>query len=167
MMIEATKLINLPIAAVDTESKIGVIANLVIDPENGTLMGFLVSTGNLIGGKKVLSAVDIRDWDPNGIVTSSAENIVSIDEIVRIKQVVDQKIFLLGMSAKTENNKGLGKVEDLLIDTDTQSVVKYYLKDLLGKERVISSNNVLKIDKQVIFKDDTAEVPPSAQSAVA
>jgi len=167
MFIEATKLIHLPIAAVDTESKIGSIDNIIIDPENGALMGFLVSTGGILSSKKVLSAVDIRDWDPNGIVTASAENIVEIDDIVRIKEVVDNKIFLLGMPAKTEGGNGLGKVEDLLIDTDTQAVAKYYLNDFAGNERVISANNVVKIDKQVVFKDDVVEIPSGGQTAVA
>ena len=162
MFIEAKKLIGLPIAAVDTQSKVGEINQILIDPNNGNLLGFLVSSGGIFSPKKVLSVTDIREWDPNGIVTESINNLVEAAEIVRIKEILSRKIILLGMRAKTESGKGLGVVEDLLIDTDGQCVAKYYLKDLLGDARIFTADKVVKIDKQIIFSDDVAEPPAGA-----
>lgn len=167
MFIEARKLIGLPVAAMDTQSKIGEIREILVDPENGRLLGFLVQTGGLLSAKKALSIVDIKDWDPNGLVTESVENLVEPKEIIRFKEVLDKKIFLLGMKAKLESGKGLGVVEDLLIDTDTECVAKYYLKDLLGNSRVLPSDKVVKIDKVIIFSDDVAEIPPGAAGVAA
>jgi uncharacterized protein YrrD len=162
MFIEAKKLIGLPVAAEDTQSKVGEIRQIIVDPENGNLLGFIVSRGGIFSPKKVLSISDIRDWDPAGLVTGSIDNIVNAEEIVRVKEVINKKIFLLGMSAKTESGKGLGVVEDLLIDTDGQCVAKYYLKDLLGNSRIFLSDKVAKIDKAIIFTDDVAEPPAGA-----
>lgn len=162
MFIEARKLIGLPVAAMDTQSKIGEIRQILVDPENGRLLGFEIATGGILNPKKILATTDIRDWDPNGIVTASIDNLVESKEVVRIKEVLDRKIFLIGMKAKTESGKGLGMVEDLLIDTDTECVAKYYLKDLLGKARILTADKVIKIDRQIIFADDTAEIPPGA-----
>lgn len=166
MYIEAKKLINLPVAAMDTQSKIGEIRQILVDPENGRLLGFEVATGGILSPKKILATTDIRDWDPNGIVTASIDNLVNADEIVRIKQILDKKIFLLGMKAKTEAGKNLGAIEDLLIDTETECVAKYYLKDLLGKARVFPAEKVVKIDKAIIFSGDVAE-PPAGAAGVA
>ncbi len=162
MYIEAKKLIGMPVAATDTQSKVGEIRQIIVDPENGNLLGFLVSSGGIFSPKKVLSITDIRDWDPKGIVTESIDNLVSAEEIIRIKEILDKKINLLGMRAKTESGKGLGVVEDLLIDTDNQCVGKYYLKDLLGDARVFGSEKVQKIDTAIIFSDDVAEPPTGA-----
>jgi len=167
MFIEAKKLIGMPVAAVDTQSKIGEIRDIIVDPENGNLLGFLVSEGGILSKKKVLSAVDIREWDPNGVVTESIDNLVVPSEIVRINDIIKKKIFLIGMPAKTESGKSLGSVEDLLIDTDTSSVVKYYLKDLLGKSRVLSADKVIKIDKQITFADDVVEIPRGVEGVAA
>ena len=76
MMIEAKKIIGLPIAAMESQSKIGEIRDLIIDPENGNLLGFLVQVGGFFSTGKILSIVDIREWDPNGIVTEKEENLV-------------------------------------------------------------------------------------------
>jgi len=165
MFIEAKKLIGLPVAATDTQSKIGEIRQVLIDPENGRLLGFLVTAGELFGPKKVLSVIDIKEWDPNGIVVDSIENLIGKSEIVRIKEILKQKIFILGMKAKTESGKSLGEVEDILLDTDTESVIKYYLKDLM-QSRVFPAEKVVKIEKEIIFSDDTAEVPPDAARVV-
>jgi len=165
MFIEAKKLIGLPVAAMDTQSKVGKIRQVLIDPQNGRLLGFLVSTGELLATKKVLSVIDIKEWDPNGLVVSSIEDIIGKGEIIRIKEILKNKIFILGMKAVTESGKSLGEVEDILLDTDTESVVKYYLKDLM-QSRVFPAEKVVKIEKEIIFSDDTAEVPPDAAGVV-
>ena len=171
MFIEAKKLVGLPVAAFDTQRKIGVIRELIIDPENGHLMGFLVQVASaswrIFSAGKILSEVDIREWDPNGIVTEKEENLVEREEIVRIDNILKQNISLLGMSAKTESGKGLGNVENFLIDTDTSTVAKYYLKDLLGKSRIFTSEKVVKIDKFIIFADDVSLPPHSAAGVTA
>jgi len=165
MFIEAKKLIGLPVAALDTKSKIGEVREILIDPENGRLLGFLVQSGGIFSAKKALSVTDVKDWDPKGLVTESVENLVAPLEIVRIKEVLEKKIILIGMKARTESGKSLGEVEDLLIDSETQSVAKYYLRDLLGKARILTPDKVIKIEKEIIFADDISEAPSSAVGA--
>lgn len=157
MMIEAKKLIGIPIAAEDALRRIGTIKQLVIDPENGQILGFLVSTG-LFNQPKTISLMDIKYWDMNGLVTEYEENLLPIEEIVRIKEIIDKGIDFLDMSAATEDGKNLGKVEDLLVDTETGLVVKYYLRDLLGKSRILTHDKVIKVDKKIIFADDIGEI---------
>ena len=167
MLIEAKKLIGLPVASMDTQAKIATIREILIDPENGRFLGFLVSSGGIFAKPTVLSTIDIRDWDPNGIVTESVDNLVPPEEIIRIKEVLDQKVLILGMKAKTESGKGLGIVENLLLDSETGSIAKYYLKDLLGNSRILTSDKVIKIDKQITFADDVGEIPTGAQGVAA
>jgi len=157
MFIEATKLMGLPVAAEDTLSKVGEIRQVVVDPENGRVLGFLVKTGFFVL-PLALSIIDIKFWDSEALVISEAKNLVQIKEIVRIKNILEQKIDLLGMPAKTEAGKSLGRVENFLIDTDAESVVKYYLKDLLGQTRVMPAEKVCSIDKVIVFADDEAGI---------
>ena len=95
------------------------------------------------------------------------DNLVSPDEIVRIKEVLDRDITILNIKARTEAGKSLGKVENFLIDTETEMVTKYYLRDLLGNARVFPAEKVVSIDNFITFTDDVATVPPGAQGAVA
>jgi len=166
-MIEAKKLIGLPVAAIDAERKIGEVKEIIVDPETGKLHGFLVKTGRVFSHTLALSIVDIKEWDPNGLVTSSVENLVEPSEIYRIKDVLDKNQLILNMHAQTESNKSLGLCENFLIDTVTESVVKFYLKDILGKTRIFPHDALVKIDKALIFRDDVAEVPSGGETAIA
>lgn len=167
MFIEAKKLIGLPIAALDTQSKIAEIQKILVDPNNGNVLGFLVSSGGIFAPKKVVSAIDIRDWDKNGLVIDSIDNMIEPNDIVRIKDVLDQKIDLLGMKAKTESGKNLGSIENFLIETETNCVIKYYLKDLVSKARIYPAEKVVRIEKQAIIFSDDVEIPTGATEAAA
>lgn len=167
MIIEAKKLIGLPVAAMDVRAKVGVVSEVLIAPENGKLLGFLVKVPGFFAPQKALTVSDIKNWDPKGLVTDSFENIVDPDEIVRIKEVLDKKIILIGLKAKTQSGKNLGVVDNFLVDTETETVIKYYLKDLLGKSRIFTADKVIAIDKEILFSDDVNVPPTSAQGAVA
>lgn len=166
MLIEAKKIIGLPIAAIEEESKVGEILQLIIEIETGVLLGFLVRGGGFFSEFKALSVVDIREWDPNGLVIASKNNIVSVDEIVRFKEIIDQKNIIIGMKAQTENAKSLGVIDNLLIDTETLTVAKYYVKNILpADERVFPANCVVKIENHiVIFQDDSGAIPAGMPS---
>lgn len=163
-MIEATKLIGTAVAAVDSQSRIGEIREIFIDPNNGKIMGFLVKMDGLLGPTRALSFMDIKDWDPNGIVTETEENLVEPSEIVRIKKLIEKNIILLGMKAETESGKSLGKVENFLIDTQTETVVKYYLNDLILGQKIIPADKVIQIDHKIIFADEVIEGSSGAVS---
>lgn len=167
MFIEAKKLIGMPVAAEDVQAKVGEIRQVIIDPTNGNLLGFLVTGGGIFAPKRALSVTDIDDWDPKAIVIRSSYDLVETQEIIRFKEILDRNLNLLGMTAKTESGKRLGAVEDLLIDTENLCVEKYYLKDLLGDARIFGAEKVVKIDKNIIFDDDVAEPPAGAAGATA
>lgn len=165
MYIQAAKLINLPVAAIDAQAKIGEIRDIFVDPENSRLLGFLVQTGGLLSPKKVLSIIDVADWDQKAVVTNSFENLVEINDIVRIKDLARKNLYLLDMRAITESGQSLGTVDDFLINSETQSVVKFYLKDILGKTRILPVDKVSRIEREVIFLDDVNEPPKNIVEA--
>lgn len=167
MLIEAKKIIGLPVAAMDEEAKVGEITQIVANPEDGQILGFIIKTGGFFSPSLALSIVDIREWDPNGLVTTSVENLVDPKEIIRIQKVLDKNINFLEMSGRTESGKSLGKIEDLLIDTDNAVVAKYYLRDLLGNSRVLPADKVVKIEKDIIFTDDSEPIASGVQNVTA
>ena len=157
MLIEAKDLINLPVGAEDAQSKVGLIQKIIINPENGQLLGFLVITG-FFSPPKALSFMDVKFWDKEGLVTAEEDNLVLPTEIVRLNHVLKADINLIDMPAEDENGQSLGLVENFLIDTETGSVVKYYLRDILGNARILPSEKVIKIEKKIVFASDVTQV---------
>ena|SRR3990167_5405497 len=158
MLILTSTILNLPVAALDEQKKIGEVKDLVFDPNNGELLGLLVGQkGFFLQRTNALSSQDILDFDKNGIVTKSEENLVELDEIVRIKKSLHDKIKIIGQKAVAKSGKKLGHIYDLLIDADTLVITKYYIKDML-EERIIPANCVVEITpRAVVFSDDVIE----------
>ena len=92
------------------------------------------------------------------VVLSKNPSLVDPEEIIRLQEVLAKEIDLLGLPAETASGKSLGVVENFLVDSETQAVVKYYLRDLLGQSRVMDAGKVIRIDKTIVFADDESEV---------
>lgn len=169
MLIEASKLINLPIGALDAQSKIGSVQNIIVDPKNGELLGFFVKEGRFFSPTLVLSTQDVTEFDANGLVTKNIENFVELKEIIKIKDAVKKNIKIIGANAITESGNKIGRVFDLLINTETSMVAKYYIKGFF-QDKIIPAEKIIKINKKgVIFSDDATEKVPiiEPESAVA
>lgn len=164
MLIQSSTILGLPIGSMDSQSKIGTIKNLVIDPENGELIAFFVSIGGLFQSDKVLSSHDILDFDQKGIVVRSEENLLEKNEIIKVNKIWKDRITVLNQKALTASGKNLGKINDSLIDTSTCMINKYYIHGLF-EDRILSADKVVKINKKgVIFSDDIIENIPLAET---
>lgn len=165
MIIEAKELINLPIAGLEETAKIGEINKIIADISSPTILGFLVKPNYFLSQNKVLSIKDIIEWDKNGLVTGSTNNLVEKEEIIRINNILNTKFDLFGLKAKTEIGKNLGFVKNFLIDTETAGIIKFFIKDIITGDRIFSVDKVVSINsKAIIFSDDTTEIPTNIES---
>jgi uncharacterized protein YrrD len=161
MLIEAQKIIGLPIASLAEQAKIGEIKVVFVDLETAIVLGFGVRQG-YFSKRKVVSLLDVKEWDPNGMVINSEEDLVLPEEIIRIQQIISNNDYLIGKIAETESGKKLGQVINFLIETETGAVTKFYLEDLLGNARIFPKEKVVRIDKTIVFTDDEGEVKSGA-----
>lgn len=164
MLIQTSNLIGLPVGALDSQKKIGTVKKIIIDPDNGGFLGFEIKARGFFNKNKILSIVDVSEFDRHGLVTRSEENLVDSTEIIRVDKVLKRKIKVLGTKAITESKQYLGKINDLLIDIDSSMIVKYYIKGL-WQDRILPANKVIKITAgAVIFAEDAIEEPIVAEA---
>lgn len=165
MFITTSKIINLPVAALDSSSKVGEVNRLIFDPEKLTLMGVEVKIKSFFRSqKKYLSFIDIIDFDKNGLVVKDNESLLDLSELIRFEKVLKNKISILNQKAYTESNKYLGKVFDLLIDVESAHIYKFYLANFFN-EQIFTSDKIVKINNEgVFFSDDVIEQTPIAEA---
>jgi uncharacterized protein YrrD len=163
MLIQSSTILTLPVAATDSQSLIGHVKQIIIDPQNGELLGFIVKPAGIFAKDKILSRQDIIEIDRNGIVTKSEENLLEPDEVVRINKIINSNIKIIGQNAYTESKKNLGKINDLIIDTEKQIIDKYYVHSMF-EEKILPHYKVVKINERgVFFSDDVIEQTPAAE----
>lgn len=160
MLIQATILKNLPVASIEDQAKIGHVDGLIIDPKNGKIEALQVKPNLLFSKNKILSTIDIVETDSNGLVTKNQENLVVPEEIIRVREILTKKIPVLGQIAVTESGNKLGHINDLLIDSESWMILKYYVKSA-WEDRILAADKIVKItEKAVIFTDDVIEKTP-------
>lgn len=162
-LILASDLLRLPVASVETNSRVGSIHTMLIDTDKSLVIGFLISLG-LFSKPKYLSISDIASIDREGIVIKSLAMLVAPHEVVRAKKIIDDGIKILRQLVHTESGRRIGKVNDILIDTQSGTITKYYVHGILS-DRIIPAEKIITIDKKGLVVED--EEPVKAEPAAA
>lgn len=137
---------------------VGLVEELIINPENGELVGFIVREG--FGKKKLrtLGAKDVLGISTDFYLIPSYETLGEMDEIVRLKQIMDKDIKIAGNKVYTFSGTYLGRVFDYTIDLRHFMISRIYVggKTLgaFGKQHIIGYKQIISIEKNRITVDD-------------
>jgi len=162
MLIEGTELLNNKVRSLIDNENLGRIKTLIIDPEKGRLLAVLVAKGNF-GPRKFLSILDMIDFNLDTVFVRNSDVLMKREELVRANEILIKKIQILKIKAFTKKGDYLGKVDDVLIDTNTGMIEKFYighsfLVNLWSKGIIVPKNKVLKITKdKLIVSNEVSE----------
>ncbi|MFA4891365.1 MAG: PRC-barrel domain-containing protein [Candidatus Gracilibacteria bacterium] len=152
-----SKIIGMPVFTPDSLRPIYNVRDLIFDPVNGAVIAFEVGRGLVITPMDVLSM-------KQGILIKGMEDVVGIDDILRVRKVVDEGMGIMGKKVVTLGGKALGKVVDLTIDDGALILNKIYTaKVILGvlqrDSRVIPAKNIVEVlSDRIVVKNDSGEV---------
>lgn len=150
MLIELSKFIGMSVGALDEGALIGRIRRVLLDPDQGKITGFLIKEKGLFTKPKVLSMIDVIDIERTVMVINSRESLVSRNEIVRIAKILEYKFNLIGLPARTREGQMLGRVTDVVVESQTGEIVRLYTHFLL-QHRVFERSRIDEITWQEIF----------------
>jgi len=161
MLVELDQLQNLPVASMGDSAQIGHIEETLINPETGELVGFWVKTGGWFSPKRALSSRDVISYDPKAVVVSTADALVDATEIRPFQRVAQSKDKWIGKTVETENGEAIGKVRNLIVNTDLEMLAKIIVTSTFGSERVISRDDIVNVTKQAITVKNRTTVTPT------
>lgn len=177
MLIQITSLIRQPVYCVETNSAIARVSDVIVNPENGQIIAFLVD-GFLFSPIKVLSTRDIIGIRKNLIIVQKEDYLVDPKEIIEVSKIMQKNIKVLGNWVKTNKGEWIGRVEDLLVEIESFNILKYYIRGtafsfqggpIFGTykpNRIIFSKDIISITSQaIIVKDDTEVKKEALQQA--
>lgn len=167
MFWRSSQLIGLPVASQEDNKKVGIITQIIFEPTDGALLGFLVKPEKFLSRTLALSVADIHEYDKQGVVIKNAEALVPVEEIVRFKKVLESKIKVVGANVKIQGGTTIGKVYDTLINLDLAILDKIYISGILQQGHIISAEHIVKIDRHGITIDAEQELPRETVGAQA
>ena len=132
----------------------------ILNPNNLKIEGWYATEK---GGREemILPVAEIRDVLKNGLVVDDHEALTHVEDLIRLKDIIDLRFELIGKSVKTDEKRRLGKISDYAVDDQTMMVQKLYVsrgavKSLTKQDLIIDRNQIVEINnKQVIVRDTT------------
>lgn len=160
MLMFGQQLIGKAILSLRTGTQIGEIREPLINPANLKIEGWYVN-GPKAAGKRILLTQDIRDLIPQGFVVNDLDSLTAIDELIRLRELIDLNFELIGKNVRTENKQKLGKVSDFTFNKNDSFIQKLYIsqsivKSLSGGQAIVDRTQIIEIsDKQIVVSDAT------------
>lgn len=150
MLVSGSKLTHTPVLSLQTGTRLGVTKEPVIDPSNLKILAYMIE-GPSIKNKTFIRIDDIREISSLGMIIDSADELVELEDVIKIKQIHNLNFKLFGINVIDEKNHKLGKVEDYNINTksftiDQLSVNRGMLKSLSQSNLLVHRSQILEID---------------------
>lgn len=160
MLVQNSKLLNLPILSVQDSGPIGSIASAIIDPDTLKIIAFRVYGAVNSEGGNILDVRSVREYSKYGLVIDSADELISEGDVVKIEKIIALNFSLNGLKVETKKGTKLGKITDFTVTEDNFSVQQIIvkrptIKSFLDPELVIPRAEITEVtDYKVIVKDE-------------
>lgn len=173
MLINGTSLIGCPILSLHIGGAVARVTELIIDPNNLKIIALRVD-GKIINEDTgdILPIERVREFSRMGMVIDSADDFAAVDDLVKVKKIVDLNFSLIGLKVVTRSGQKLGKVLDYTVDVGGWAVQQIIVqrptfKAFFDPELVIARQKIVEVDDyQVVIKDEHDKVKSKVKEVV-
>lgn len=169
MLVYASKLIGAPILSMQSAGPIGVITDLVVDPNTLKILAFRIK-GPLVKTANILDVKSVREYSKYGLVVDSIDELVEKGDIIKVSEIIDLNFDLNGLKVETKKKTKLGHVIDFTVTSEDfnvkQIIVKRPLvKSFLDSELIIPRSEITEVtDYKIIVKDEEKTIKEKAET---
>jgi sporulation protein YlmC with PRC-barrel domain len=160
MLVRKERLIDVPVMSLQTGSELARAVTPIIDPRQLKIIGFYCEGPALDIKPAILLIDDIREISQLGFIVDDADVLMSPNDLVRLKNILDLKFALDGKHVIEESGHKIGKVSTFT--TDTKSFFIMQLSVQPGLMQAWSTAEVLVGRTQIIEITDTTIIVRSA-----
>lgn len=155
MLVLSERLVKAPIMSLQTGEQLAVTKEPIIDPRRLQIVAFYCEGSGLSKNQSVLHTADIREYSELGLIVNNNEDIMPLDDLVRLKEVLEFSFKLLDTKVIDTVQNKLGKVSNFAIDPRNFYIQKLYirpplLQSLNEAELVIDRTQIVEVNSEVI-----------------
>lgn len=176
MLISIESLLNIPIMSLQTGSQLAETTSVIVDPRQLTIAAFYAEGQGLEESPSILHPSDIRELSDIGIIVDDADKLMSLDGLVRLKEIIDFDFELIGLKVVDEHKRKLGKVSGYGIETTDYTIVQIYteqsfirsistMSSIIHRSQIISVNNKQMVVQSPSVRDEVKQVAKDARQA--
>ena len=158
MLLPSTRFIDTPVMSLQTGSELGRTIKPIINPRELSIVAFELHGINLDYDPSLLRINDIREIGPMGMIIDSSDELISVSDVIKIKEVYELNFELVGLKVIDDKKRNVGKVTGFTLDASSFFIQQLQVKRPLLKsfgdtEFLIHRSQVVKItDDYLVVK---------------
>jgi uncharacterized protein YrrD len=157
VLIEYSKLIGLPVFSLEDQNRAAELAGFFFDEKEAKIEVIIARTGGLFRKIKFISAKEIIEISKNALIIRDEESLVEPSEMVRFNKKMKKRAKIIGEKVVTKNGDFIGTVHDFVIESNSLSMTRLYVKKLFD-QRIIHASTIIKIEQKTITIKDKFEM---------
>lgn len=154
MLLLSKSIIDQPVLSIRTGGRVAQASRPIYNPDNLQIVGFYCKDA-FSGEELILVAQDIRERSKRGFIVNDYDVLMQVDDLVRLKAVIEIDYQLLGATVVTDGRKKLGKVVDFSVESQSFFVKKIYVSQNILKNL---SHGQLSVDRTQIIEITTTHI---------
>ena len=158
MLLPSTRFIDTPVMSLQTGSELGRTIKPIINPRELSIVAFELHGINLDYDPSLLRINDIREIGPMGMIIDSSDELISVSDVIKIKEIYELNFELVGLKVIDDKKRNVGKVTGFTLDASSFFIQQLQVKRPLLKsfgdtEFLIHRSQVFKItDDYLVVK---------------
>lgn len=163
--------IGVPVLSVHAGQAIARTASLLIDPHR-LVVAALFCQLTRSNEQRVVLPQNIREAGREGLVINHEEDLAEMEELIRLKDVVDLNYQLVGKSVVTESKQKLGRVSNFVIDDRNWTIIKLHVarpawRAMFDSALIIDRSMIVSVSQRAIVVKDASVKAAEAETAPA
>jgi sporulation protein YlmC with PRC-barrel domain len=131
MLLPSDRLLNMPLMSLQTGTQVGTATKHIVDPRRLNVVAFYCEGPLIDFTPAILHTSDIRELSSIGLIIDDSDVIMSPDDLVRLKEIMEYQFELKGKQVVEEGGRKLGKVEGYVVDSESFYIVKLQVRPSL------------------------------------
>ena len=162
MLVLGSRLNDTPVMSLQTGTRLATTGTPLINPANLKIIAFELEGPLLTEKPSLLRVADIREMGAVGMIIDSTDEILSLDDVIKIKELHELGFTLIGMPVIDQLGKKLGKVDNYTVETGSfvieQLNVKHgILRGITDTGLLINRSQITEINDRAIIVKTTAK----------
>ena len=156
MLILGSRLTNTPVMSLQTGTRLAHTQRPIIDPSTLRILAYEVDGPLLTQKPSFVRTNDIREYGRLGMIINSNDELIGLEDVIKIKKIYDLQFPLNGIPVIDEHRRKLGKVEDYTLDTgdfviQQINVRRGFLQGITDTGLLINRSQILEINNNSII----------------
>lgn len=178
MLVSIDTLLQAPVMSLQTGTQLAQTTLAIVDPRQLAVVAFYVDGAGLEQNPSILHVNDIREISDIGLIVDDTTKLMSLDGLVRLKEIIDFKFELNGLKVVDEHKRKLGKVSGYSIETVNFTVMQIYteqsllrslstMSNTIHREQIVSVNNNLLVVQSPSVREGVTKAAKGASQVLA